>query len=183
MKNAVIAAVAVVAAVVLAGRCHQGAISEWEDRVNRVQRLAEAERAQARALADVVARQHAENRALAGQLDAQAPEIRERIVRVQAETPDSLRDHPAIVARDSIIEDLREESDGWREAYRREAENVALLLDRVDGTLAVVDSLQNVLDDRPGDRPWWLPRLTVGPSLGRDGIDPVRINLGWEIRP
>lgn len=186
LSNAIIAAVVLVAAVGIAGRCHSGAISEWEDRVERVQRLAEAEKARAEGLKREADEHETRADSLARALRERAPEIRERIVRVEVETPDSLRDHPAITARDSIITDLRSESAGWKQAFEEQQRATAKLRVALETTEAVRDSLSNVLDDRPGDRPWWLPRLNVGPGLGYNGddgvhADPVAVTLSWEI--
>lgn len=185
-RNIVIAVVALAVAAVIAGRCHNDSISEWEARVGEVQRLVEEEKARADAAAARAEAASERADSIAEEAEEAAPEIRERIVRVEAETPDSLRDHPAVVERDSIITDLRTESRQWKTAYMLEKEANADLREALFRTRTALDSITAVVQDRPGERPWWLPRLGVGPyaGWGADGepsIGPVSVNLSWEI--
>ena len=125
-----------------------------------------------------VFKQEAES--LAVELKRKAPEIRTRIVEVQVATPDSLRNEPSIVLRDSLIADLRNEADGWRRAYEVQGEALALVE-------ASRDSLTALVKDRPGERPWYIPTIGVGPyagidATGRPSIGPVAVTLSWRIR-
>jgi hypothetical protein len=180
-------AILVVAAVAVVDRCHRASLSEWEREVARVQAQVEGERERAAAAQQAAAVAHERAASLASELERRAPEIRERIVEVQVETPEHLRDEPAIVQRDSIITELRNESDGWRSAF--EAQRAAYV--ELRGALRIVessrDSLVAVLRERPGARPWYLPRLGVGPFVGMCArgapcAGPVAVSLTWELR-
>lgn len=180
-------AATLVVILTVADRCHRRSLSEWESRVVQVQSQVRIERERAEALKREA---HAANEradSLADALESRAPEIRERIVRVQAETPDSLRDHPAVVSRDSIIADLRNESDGWKAAFEAQVRRAVALEAALALTEASRDSLAAVLADRPGERPWYLPRIGVGPfagidTEGRPRAGPVAVTVNWEVK-
>jgi chromosome segregation ATPase len=183
---AVVALVAVVAVFVI-DACHNRSVSEWEQRVARVEEQVAHERARAEALKQEAAESAGRADSLAVELARRAPEIRERIIEVQIATPDSLRNEPAIVQRDSLIADLRNESDGWREAYEEKSEAYALLAEALRYAESSRDSLLAVLKDRPGERPWYVPSVGVGPfagvcSNGSTCAGPVAVSLTWRIR-
>lgn len=147
--------------------------SEYDQRVAVTVAQVAAERERAEAF-------KREADSLAVELKRKAPEIRTRIVEVQAATPDSLRDEPAIVLRDEIIADLRNESDGWQRAYELQGEALRL-------AESSRDSLAAVLKDRPGEPKWYIPTVGVGPyagidATGRPSIGPVAVTLTWRIR-
>jgi hypothetical protein len=183
---AVVALVAVVAVFVI-DTCHNHSISEWEQRVTRVEEQVAHERERAEALKEEAASSAAKADSLAADLASRAPAIRERIIEVQIATPDSLRNEPAIIQRDSLIADLRNESDGWRAAYEEKSEAYDLLADALRYVESSRDSLLVVLADRPGERPWYVPSVGLGPFAGvcSDGsacVGPVAVSLTWRIR-
>lgn len=184
-----ILAIVVLAVVVLtvANHCYQNSVSEWEARIERIQGQLAAERKLVETTKKEAAEIIAAVNERADSLAARAPEIRTRIIEVQAETPDSLRGEPAIVQRDSIIADLREEADGWRSAFERQREASAKLAAALEIVEASRDSLAAAVADRPGERPWYLPRIGVGPyagvdATGRPSAGPVAVTLNWEIK-
>jgi chromosome segregation ATPase len=186
--RAVIGVVAVaVATVLLVDQCHRQSISEYESRVARVEEQVRHERERAEALKRDAAEAASRADSIAASLRSISPEIRTRIVEVQAATPDSLRGEPAIVLRDSIIADLRNEADGWRSAYEASAEAYASLQGALRNVESSRDSLAAVLADRPGERPWYVPQIGIGPyagvdATGRPSVGPVAITLNWRIR-
>lgn len=170
---------------VTAGKCYSGQRAEWEARITRVEehnRGLERQRREAVARADSL---QAANDSLVARTDAEAPLIRERIVVVRDSTPAGIAEHPAVVARDSIIDDLLGESARYRTAYMRERAASASLRVALKATVAARDSLQAVIDDRPGGRLWFIPRVGVGVAAGLDaGGKPRTVagaTLSWEI--
>jgi hypothetical protein len=187
MRNVAVVALLAVVTVFFVDACHRKSLSEWEKRVTRVEEQVAHERARAEALKREAASSAAKADSLAADLASRAPEIRERIREVQIATPDSLRNEPAIIQRDSLIADLRNESDGWRAAYEEKSEAYDLLGDALRLVEASRDSLLAVLGDRPGERPWYVPTVGVGPFAGvcSDGsacVGPVAVSLTWRIR-
>lgn len=188
MYRKLLAVVAIfIVTLTVVDRCHRRSVSEWESRAAQVegQLWAEVERAEALKQEATFASERADS--LADALENRAPEIRERIIRVQAETPADIRDHPAVVSRDSIITDLRIEADGWRSAF--ESQRAAFVT--LEGALTVVessrDSLAAILEAQPNERPWFLPRLGIGPFAGvcPDGrvcAGPVGVTVSWEVK-
>lgn len=174
MRRVVIALVAVATVTVFTvDACHRRSLSEYEQREAVTLARVESERERAEAF-----KREAEE--IAVELARKAPEIRTRIIEVQAATPDSLRNEPSIVLRDSLIADLRNEADGWRRAYEIQGEALALVEASRDSLLALVK-------DRPGERPWYVPTIGVGPyagidATGRPSIGPVAVTLSWRIR-
>ena len=176
-----------VVSLTVVDQCHRRSISQWEETVAAVEARVRVETERAEVLKREAASANERADSIAAVHASQAPEIRERIVRVQAETPDSLLGHPAVVSRDSIIADLRNESDGWRSAF--ESQRAAYV--KLEGALALAessrDSLAAVLADRPGARPWYLPRVGVGPfagvcSNGQACVGPAAVTVSWEVR-
>ena len=161
--------------------------SEWESQVTQVGEQVRLEREAAEVAKREAAERLAAAEALADSLARQAPEIRTRIVRVQAETPDSLRNEPAILQRDSLIADLRTEADGWRGAYEKQKGAYTLLAEALRLAESSRDSLVAVIADRPGARPWYVPRVGVGPfvgvcATGKPCVGPVAATVAWEIK-
>lgn len=185
IRDIAILVVIVVMAVVVTDRCHQDNINQWEQRVETLQRSHEATRARAlhlleqeRARADSAEQQ-------AARLRVQEPLLRERIDSVRVQTPIELRDHPAVAERDSIIDSLIVQRNKWKALYEEEHAANKRLRRALDNVLADADSLSAVLDDRPGDRPWFIPRLGLGPGAGIafDGkpYAGVGVHLSWSI--
>lgn len=185
----------------------------WEVRVDSVQTIADrelersrvlealAERWEARAHELAATAEEIQNRAdrEAATLSAERGETAQRVREVQAETPDDLRDHPAIVQRDEIITELSDANVRWELAYGKlstayDTLSTAYTLSVTRGdslraalyaATAAADSLNAVLDDRPGRSPWWRPEIGLGPSVGlqADGTTyaGVGVHLHWEI--
>ena len=182
-----IAALAVIGLVAFStvGRCYSGQRAEWEQRIASVEAFADAQQEVAREAEELATTY--ENRAdsLAVALGNTAPEIRDRIVMVRDSTPEDLRGHPAIVERDSIIGELLVESAGWKSAFESQRQATAQLRVALKATRAARDSLRTVLDARPGQRPWWIPRLGVGVAAGFDATGRpntiVGATLSWEV--
>lgn len=180
----IIAAVAVVG-VVVTDRCHQEQIDAYERRVARVQE--QKRQAEARVDSLVAEAARAENRAdsAVSIIEQEAPEIQTRIDTVRAQTPEELEDHPAIVERDSIIDDLTEQRDDALAAYYDQLDATAKLRAALSVSEASGDSLSAVLSDRPGDKPWWVPQLGIGPFVGvcatGTPCSGIGATLSWEI--
>lgn len=180
-------AVLFVIALTVADRCHRASVADWEARVERLNGEVEAEKRATEAAKLEAAEKDAEADSLRDELARRAPEIRERIIRVQAETPDHLRSEPAVLWRDSIIADLRNEADGWRKAYKLQQAAYVELQGALRRVEASRDSLLTAVIERPGERPWYLPRIGAGPFVGlcADGkpcAGPVSVNVSWEIK-
>lgn len=181
-------AIAVVAIVgpLLVTKCYSDDRAKWERRIEAVTARNELlkmdvlrfskEAREAKARADTIVR-------IATQTDTV---LEARTERVREETPDSLVNHPAILKRDSLIDDWREQSERWREAFYQERARAEYLLKAKNAAVEARDSLRAVLDSRPGERPWWVPRLSVGPQAGVDRDWDVEVQfgvqLGWEIK-
>jgi len=177
-------AVAVVVAVGTS-RCHDATVSEWETRAVTAEALAEVRMEEVQRAKEIASEFQIRADSLAEMAESRAPEIRERIVRVREETPDSMENHPAVTARDAIIEDLTVESTRWREAFAAEREASASLRVALDAAIERGDSLLAVVEDRPGQRPWYIPRLGLGPSVGvgqTGTYSGIGVNLSWEIK-
>lgn len=182
-----IAAIAVVAVIALSsvGRCYSGQRAEWEQRIASVEAFADAQEAKANE-AEALATTYMDRAdSLAVAIENTAPIIRDRIVTMRDSTPMDLRGHPAIVGRDSIIDELLVESAGWKSAFVSQRQATVQLRVALDATRVARDSLRTVLDARPGQRPWWIPRLGVGVAAGIDGtLAPrtiVGMTLSWEL--
>lgn len=185
IRDIVIAVAVVVIAVVVTDHCHQGNIEQWEQRVETLQRAHEATRTRALDLLEAERARADSAEARAQRLRVQEPIIRERIDSVRVHTPVELQDEPAIVQRDSIIDGLIRQRDQWKALYEEEHTANKRLRRALDNAVADADSLSAVLDDRPGDRPWFIPRLGLGPGAGItfDG-DPyagVGVHISWSI--
>lgn len=199
-----LAFVIVVVASLSIGKCYTGERAAWEARVERVLEQSRQDRMRAR---------RAEVRA-DSLLDASADRLRAaesdegatqaRVDTIRAETPEDLRSHPAILRRDSIID---RQADVITQTRQAAGENCGSSVDlRADLALAVADqcravkqlrqatadalergdSLAAVLEDRPGERPWWLPKVGVGVAAGLDTQGRPNTVAGatisWEIK-
>lgn len=185
LKDVIVVAIAIAIAVVVTDRCRQGDISEWEDRVAQAQQNHAADMARIAEVLEQESVRADSAEARAQELEAQEPVIRERIDSVRVQTPPELEDHPAITRRDSIIDTLIVQRDSWKDLFREEQAANVRLRGLLDDAVADADSLSAVLDDRPSERPWWLPRLGVGPfagmcSSGRP-CSGVGATLSWDI--
>lgn len=188
LRDIIIVAAVAVGAIIVYGQCRDQRASEWQQRAEAA--LARAEAAEERAFAlkaesDSLSALAAN---LAEQAEAAEPEIRERIITLPAVTPPALRDHPAITARDEIIAQQGTQIARWKTAYENENAARLKLLTAFEERGVTIDSLTSVIEDRPGDRPWWLPRLGVGPGAGLCSGDQgvefckgVQAHLSWEI--
>jgi hypothetical protein len=183
----VLAALAALVVGVLMDRCHAGDVREWEDRVERVQEHARGLQRKYEAAIDRADSLEEGSRESASEAGENEAEREARMDTVRITTPAELRDHPAILARDSIIDEqaavlaeTREvlEADtvppveALRSPLARSAAlgrlaNVELRVALADA-IARGDSLGAVLEDRPGERPWYLPRLGIGVTGGLD---------------
>lgn len=178
-------AVGGIAAVLVAtvtSRCYDASVTEWETRISAVQAQVVVKDSLIEGLKHDADSLAVRADSLASELEAKAPEIRERIVTVRDEFP---AETPGETARDTLIEDLQEESAGWQTAYEEEVEANISLWKALDLATASTDSLSAVLDARPGKRPWYVPRLGVGPFVGACTGGPcagVGVQLSWEIR-
>lgn len=186
MKTTLLVLAGVVIATLVVGRQCQNLNAAWEQRLAAAQAVARAERERAQEALDGAAELSRLAQEYASEADSVEVEIRDRIETVRVETPPDLVNHPAIVQRDEIIVDLQGQVGLWKAAYELETEATMLLTGSLTGMVAVVDSLNAVIDDRPGQRPWWVPHLSVGPQAGL-GIDSrpytgVGATLGWEIK-
>ena len=188
-KNQLLIAGGLIVAVVIAvgvSRYHNSKADEWEQRVQSVlatsaQLVDRAEDAEGRAddAEAAAADLRADAIAMAGVRDV-------RIENLQEITPPELVNHPAIVERDDIIVGLKDEVTSWIGIVDKQAEAL------VDLRLAnvylhtAVDSLTLTLEDRPKKRPWYLPRLGIGPYAGVDfdgkPSKGIGVHLAWELK-
>lgn len=181
LRDFVIVAVALVAAVVVASRCYGDRLSEWEERARSALAVAEVQKARADTLQQEADRLRSQAEELAAEVAARAPVTDTLILELPpAETPGEF-------ARDTIITRLVEERDGALAAFERQSEAMAKLQQAFDVAVERGDSLAAVLEDRPSERPWWIPRLGLGPAAGynrTDGphFDPLTVHLSWEIK-
>lgn len=186
IRDLAILAAVVVIAVVVAEQCIQQNESEWEDRVENLQRSYAESIARYEEVLEEAEERADSAEALAEEARDLQPEIEERIRTVRVETPPELEGHPAIVERDSIIDDQQDQIARWQTAYDQQRRAYLDLQEVAEEARAQADSFSAVLDDRPSDRPWWLPRLGVGPYVGLDAsgkpsAGPISVHISWEI--
>lgn len=177
---------AVLLAIIVADRCHDGQVDAWEQRVQRVEQHAkDLQKRVDEATAEADSLSEAADEALRAAETAEAT-LRVRIDTVRAETPENLREHPAIVRRDSIINAQSDIITQTRRAYDLERQASGRLRAALADATARGDSLRDVLADRPSDRPWWLPRLGAGVAAGLDTQGRPNTVAGatisWEIK-
>src|SRR5690606_21947602 len=187
LRQWVVAAVVAVLAVTVVDRCHRNTVSEYKARVERLTEQVKQEKKVAEAAKAEAAAERAKADSLAVAAARRTAAIDERIEQVRDSTPDHLRSEPAVVVRDSIITELRTVVDTWRTAFEHKQREVAALQTALRATESSRDSLVAVLNDRPGERPWYVPRLGVGPFVGLCAggapcAGPVAVTLTWEIR-
>jgi hypothetical protein len=171
----------------VADRCQRSSASKWETRIAVVEAQVRMEQRQTDAAKLVAEQAKAERDSIVANIKERAPRIVERIVQVQAETPEHLRDEPAIIQRDSIITDLRIVVSDWEAAYAAQQRALLAIESALVNVEASRDSLMAVVSARPKGRPWFLPRMGVGPFAGicaggTPCAGPVAVSITWEIR-
>lgn len=174
--------IAAVLVATVTSRCYDASVTEWETRISAVQAQVVVKDSLIEDLKQQADTLSLRADSLSSELEAKAPEIRERIVTVREEFP---AETPADTARDTLIDDLQAESDGWQTAYDGEVEANVSLWKALDLATASTDSLSAVLNARPGKRSWYIPRLGIGPFVGACTGGPcagVGVQLSWEIR-
>ena len=163
------------------GKCYSGRADAWEARV--VVALADSKDLRSRVVDLEAEAEELRSQAVASAEEAAArvPVIRERIVRLPpAETPGE-------VERDEIIVELVQNRDKWKLAYELSEMSNGRLQQGIQVALARGDSLETVLEDRPGKHPWFIPELGIGPFAGIciGGVPcagPVALSLTWKIK-
>lgn len=182
-RVAIAVLIALAVSAVAATRCYEGRIAEYEREVAAAQQQVRADSARISELEAEKDSLVASNDSLVRTLKNRQPEIRERIVRVQEEHP---ADTPGELARDSVIAELQFTVRGWRTAYDNERKARLLVEEAFQIARRDIETLSETLENRPSARPWYLPRLGVGPAAGicPDGlcVAPVAVQLSWEIR-
>lgn len=177
--------VGVIVSAVAVDHCYDARWEEWEVRRDSVEQFAED---QARMAVEAAARAdslEAVADSLLGTAIAADPVIRERIVEVRAEpVPEEAR--PYTEPRDSVIDDLQEQSDRWRVAFEREKQAAALLREGYTRLEAANDSLRSVISDVPTPKPDWIPSFEVGAfggicTTGKPCAG-VGVGLTWKIK-
>jgi len=171
--------IVVVVALVTADRCYDRSVSRWEARVAAVQAQSDLRQARADsaiAIADSLTRE-AESRAAGATVSAAVTDT--IIVHLPpAETPGE-------VERDEVIERLVAERDDFQKAFKDQLAATGELRAALAEVTADRDALAEVLDDRPGARAWWLPRVGIGVSTGLDTMGRPNTTAGltimWEI--
>ena len=181
VREIIIGGVVLVATSLVADHCYSGRADEWERRVESGLTLAEDLRSRAEVAEAKAEELRSQAVATARGAEAREPEIRERIVMLPP--PVTARD----MAADQIIAELEVNRDEFKLAYRLEVEAhdntiVALQLEQVRG-----DSLLILLEDRPSKKPWFIPELVVGPSVGvcvpnSRPCAGFMVTLGWKIK-
>lgn len=154
--------------------------SAWEKRVEAVSATARENYARALEAEEVADLLRSQAVAAASEASARSVETDSIIITLPpAQTP-------AEAQRDTVIARLQIERDGWQDAYTKLYASNEKLQEAFDLALERGDSLQAVLDDRPGPRPWFIPRVTVGAAGvlddGRVEVKIPAVNLGWEIK-
>lgn len=185
MNRTVVGAVTlVVLASAAYGAFSRHRVSEWETRADSALRVAAAQ--QERAFAHRERAEAAENaaRRLRIQADSLRTRTRERIVEVR-EIPVPEECEEVVAPRDSIIDTLEVESETLRDALDAQMEAAAQLRVEADTWRERGDSLEVVLQDRPGPRARWVPVAGVGLFAGMcsNGLPCMGagVTLTWEI--
>ena len=170
----------VVALVMGVDRCYGERADAWEARVKVA--LAESRHLRSRVVDLQAEAEELRSQAVASAEEAitREPVIIERIVNL----PPAVT--PGEVVRDSVIEEVVEQSDRWKISYQTESAAHDLTREALKIALTRGDSLYSLLVVRPTKKPWYLPELVVGPSVGWcvDGrpCAGVMATLGWKIR-
>ncbi len=180
IRNLIITGVALAAISVVVSRLWSDRQSAWETRV-------EAVSATARENLDRALEAEGESTLLRSQAAAVASEASTHsdstdAILVNLPPPTTPLEYTQV----DVIVRLVTERNMWRTAYDTQVAATAKLQVGFDKLLTRGDSLQSVLDDRPGARPWFLPRLGLGPAFGTNDqgvhFDPITVNLSWEIK-
>lgn len=186
MRNFVSVLVAVVAISIGYGLWFGQSRSEWEIRVESALVDARAWEAQAEVYRELA--NSAEVRAEAVNVKAteRVRVVRERVVEVrEVEAPAIAQ--PFVAVRDSIIDELLVVVKEKDEAIAEYVSVVAFLRQESKAFELRGDSLEVVLEDRPGPRKWWMPKLGLGPFTGvcQGGgfCSGVGVTLSWSIQP
>lgn len=180
LRDILILVAVAVLAVVVTDRCYSSRLSEWEERAESALAVAEQQKARVAALESEADSLRSQAAAIAEDAAARAPVTDTLIEELPpAETPGE-------EARDEVIERLVVERDGFKAAYDAQLRASAKLREALDVAVERGDSLAAVLEDRPSKRPWYIPRLGIGPGVGYNGsgphVDPLQIHLTWEIK-
>jgi hypothetical protein len=157
------AVVLVVAAAAVAGHFARSS-QEWEHRASSALASADTMRVRADSLVAVADAADERARQLAIVADEVGRQVRERVVAVRGvAVPDTCA--PFVVPRDRIIDTLLLVSDDWRLALDEQIRSGAALRGANLSLQMAVDSLYDVLDDRPTRR-----RFTLIPKVGVGGF-------------
>lgn len=194
MRSLLPALLVLVLAAVLGGQCHERARSQWERnaavQVAAAKTEAEARTRVLRAENDslrAAAAVHAHSDSIARRAAARTDSLRTRIVTVREVAPPD-------PARDSIIDALLAVNDSLNVALalERAAYSTAQLsAERLRGELrtanARIQTLVAVIEDAPGERPWYLPKIVAGYGATLDRRahtihDGPSVTIGLEIR-
>lgn len=182
-----VVAVAAVLAVVSAayGWAKDRQASEWEERAVAALDSTDTWRNRARALQEAAEAHSVQAHELAERAQRRDTIIRERVRTVRVETPPELAEEPAVVQRDSIIDDLVRTNEYWRRAFEEKARAYLLLEETVRTQAVAIDTLEATLADRPRPRSRWIPTLGVGPYTGycpdQGTCSGIGVTLSWRI--
>ena len=174
------AVVLIVGVALVTDHCYSANADEWEQRAGEAIATSKQLRSRVEALQSEADQLRSQAVAAAEAAEAREPIVRERIaVLPPAETPGEIE-------RDEIIVEVQEVSDQWKLAYTTESAAHNKTREALFHALVRGDSLEIVLEDRPGKRAWWIPTLTVGPQAGiafGDGGAYVGLGatLGWKL--
>lgn len=171
---------AVVALFMGVDKCYGGRADAWEARV----KVALVESRQLRS-------QVVDLQAEAEELRSQAVASAEEAAAWEPVIVERIRDLPPAVTpgeheRDEVIVEVVEQSDRWKISYQTESAAHDLTREALKIALTRGDSLYSLLVVRPSKKPWYLPELVVGPSVGictdSRPCAGVMATLGWKIR-
>jgi len=161
--------------------CYSANADEWEQRAGAAIATSKQLRSRVEALQSEADELRSQAVASAEEAEAREPIIIEKIVSLPpAETPGE-------EARDEIIVEVLEQSDRWKLAYTKESAAHGKTREALFHALVRGDSLEIVLEDRPGKSPWWMPTLTIGPQVGMEFGDGgayvgLGATLGWKVK-
>lgn len=175
LRSLIYVAVAVALAAVIVSRCYDDRLSEWEERAASALAVAEEQRARVAVLREEADSLRSQAADLAADAAARAPVTDSVIVTLPPPRT------PAEFQRDTVISRLVVERDDFEEAYTLEVAAHAKTREALDVAMLRGDSLVAVLEDRPSERPWFIPRVGIGPGVGLNGFD-VQVHLSWELK-
>lgn len=176
--------VTILAMVAVAGRfLYDAQERKYQERVEHVQEFADEQKRRAEAALATADSLKAERDSVAAVAARRDTVVRERVREVLAEpVPEDCAEF--VLPRDSLISDLLGQVNLWREAYDAAAAEAEALRGAHGRLVVAVDSLQNVLNDRPKPKPAWIPEIKVGAIAGICLDGPcigAGVSLGWEI--